>query len=78
MIKEIHVVPVDDLEVHNLSFICDCLPVFDTHQNGNIIATHNSFDRREVDDFIVEILDEFKPKEVEWAAICIDRTYLSN
>ena len=78
MIKEVHVVPFEDLKTHNLSFICSCNPTFETYPNGNIIASHNSYDRREIDDFIVEILEDFNPKPQKWAAICLDRTHHSN
>lgn len=82
MIKEVHVVHIEDLKPHNLSYICSCEPKFQTYQNGNITAVHNSFDRREIDEFLFEIVKEWNPKheqkQNQWAAICLDKTHHSN
>ena len=43
-----HLLPIDDLEEHLENSTCKCLPKAEVLENGDIMITHNSFDKREV------------------------------
>ena len=43
-----HLLPIDDLEEHLENSTCKCLPNSEILENGDIMITHNSFDKREV------------------------------
>lgn len=45
--KIIHVHPLNDLAIHNLDMNCSCKPKSENIDNGYVMITHNSFDRRE-------------------------------
>lgn len=45
----IHITPVNDLEEHDQSSTCKCLPSVE-FVNGEMIIIHNSFDGRELNE----------------------------
>jgi len=49
-----HLLPVDDLEEHLEKSTCKCLPNAEILENGDIIIIHNSFDKREVIENLLE------------------------
>lgn len=49
----LHIIPINDLEEHEESSTCKCMPSVEI-VNAEIIVTHNSFDRREL---IEQLLD---------------------
>ena len=44
-----HVLPVNDIDEHEESSTCKCKPKV-IFENEEMIITHNSFDKREVDE----------------------------
>lgn len=44
--NEAHVVPINDLVLHNYSRTCNCKPIVE-FEHGKVICTHHSYDRRE-------------------------------
>lgn len=51
-----HVLPVGDLKEHTEDSTCECKPKV-LFENGNMIIVHNSFDRREYKEQLLEELD---------------------
>ncbi len=49
-----HVLPNNDLEEHVEKSVCHCFPRSEVLENGDILIVHNSFDKREI---IENILD---------------------
>lgn len=49
-----HILPIDDLEEHLEKSTCKCLPKSEILDNGDIMITHNSFDKREVIECLFE------------------------
>lgn len=43
-----HILPINDLEEHIEKSICKCEPKSEVLDNGDILITHNSFDKREI------------------------------
>ena len=54
-----HVVPINDLEEHELSSSCKCNPKL-TMENNEMIFIHNSYDLREIIEEVDEILNPKK------------------
>lgn len=52
-----HVLPINDIKVHEESTTCECEPKV-IHENGNMIVVHNSFDGREGVEWANEILNK--------------------
>lgn len=52
----IHILPIDDLEEHEENFNCKCEPKLTYEGRGKII-THNSFDRRELIEQVIEVMN---------------------
>lgn len=44
----IHVMPVNDLKVHEKSRACACTPKVEIVEGGNEVVIHNSWDGREI------------------------------
>lgn len=43
-----HVIPTDDLDIHDESSLCGCRPAVSVvEESGDILIVHNSFDGRE-------------------------------
>lgn len=49
-----HITPINDIEPHEESTTCKCLPKVEIVENGDMLVVHNSFDGRE----IIEKLEE--------------------
>jgi hypothetical protein len=49
-----HILPNNDLEEHLESSTCKCLPTSEVLENGDILITHNSFDKRELIEKLLE------------------------
>lgn len=45
--EEWHVLPVDDIQPHEESLDCHCMPTI-TQGYESIVVTHNAFDGREI------------------------------
>ena len=44
-----HVYPVKDVFPHKLDgFPCECIPEFETDEQGNILIIHNAYDGRDI------------------------------
>jgi len=43
-----HLLPINDLYEHLEKSTCKCFPKSEVLENGDIMITHNSFDKREV------------------------------
>jgi hypothetical protein len=50
-----HVLPVNDIKVHDESTVCPCHPVVEITEEGNMIVIHSSFDGRE---YIERLIDK--------------------
>jgi hypothetical protein len=49
-----HLLPIKDIDEHLEKSNCKCLPVAEVLDNGDIMITHNSFDKREVIECLFE------------------------
>lgn len=53
-----HILPIDDIKEHEESSLCECSPTVEVYTNGNVLIIHNSFDRREVVEDALRIINE--------------------
>ncbi len=53
-----HILPINDNDDHLEKSTCKCLPDSELLENGDIMITHNSFDKREIIENIVENLNK--------------------
>lgn len=44
----IHLIPVNDLVIHEENTTCDCQPKVEFLESGDMMVTHNSYDGREL------------------------------
>lgn len=59
----IHILPVDDSEIHSIfGTICRCNPI-PKNENGNVILIHQSFDLREVVEEAYSVLG-YRPENI--------------
>jgi len=52
-----HILPVNDLEEHEDKSTCKCMPSSEVLENGDLLITHNSFDKREIIEEFFDILN---------------------
>lgn len=52
----IHITPVGDLREHLQDTMCECRPVVQMEESGDIICIHNSYDGREGLELANEVL----------------------
>ena len=51
-----HILPNNDLKLHEESSACDCQPRVEWQENGDLILIHNAYDGREGLEMALEIL----------------------
>jgi hypothetical protein len=51
-----HILPTNDSEEHLEKSTCKCLPNSEIVENGDLLIVHNSFDNREIIEWVNEIL----------------------
>lgn len=52
----INILPINDSKEHSEDSTCDCCPTI-IEEDGEMIVIHNSFDGREVIEWVNQILD---------------------
>lgn len=58
-----NILPINDLKDHQEDSTCECEPMVETLENGDIMIVHNSYDGREGLEMANEILDELSKQE---------------
>lgn len=53
-----HLLPVKDTEEHLEESTCKCEPKIEVQDNGDLLVIHNSFDRRELIEEALEIINK--------------------
>jgi len=55
-----HILPTNDLEPHEESSTCKCLPEVEVIDNGDMLIIHNSFDGREqVEKLVQDVFNNY-------------------
>ena len=52
-----HITPINDLEEHEENSSCKCVPKDEVQDSGDLLVIHNSFDRRELLEEVIEIMN---------------------
>lgn len=50
-----HILPINDLKEHEESSKCECNPSAEITESGDLLITHNAYDKREL---VEKLLDE--------------------
>ena len=53
----INVIPINDLKEHTENSTCECEPKV-IIENGEMIVVHNSFDRRELIEHVIDVMNK--------------------
>ena len=56
----INILPINDLKEHEENTTCECNPKVEVLENGEILVIHNSYDRREVIEEALELINKNK------------------
>jgi len=49
-----HILPINDLEEHKELSTCKCKPKAEVLEDGDMLIIHNSFDKREIIEYLLE------------------------
>ena len=52
-----HITPINDLEEHEESSTCKFQPKVDSQESGDLLVIHNSFDRRELLEEVIDVMN---------------------
>ena len=61
----VNILPINDLKEHEENTTCDCNPKVEILENGEILVIHNSYDRREVTEEALELINKLKIIDIE-------------
>ena len=53
----VNILPINDLKEHEENTTCECNPKVEILENGEILVIHNSYDRREVTEEVLELIN---------------------